>query len=77
MEVFDRYLAAPRAGVMELILHPVEDGAELRGYDKTEYAIRIHDAACGVDDALKARLDAAGIKRISFRGMRDAMRAGS
>ncbi|HJW41820.1 MAG TPA: hypothetical protein VJ476_11400, partial [Rhizomicrobium sp.] len=60
--------------VMEIILHCVAPGEELDAYDKTEKAIRIHDAAVGVDQALKARLDSAGIKRISFRGLRDAMR---
>ena len=73
--LLDRYLTEPRSGVTEVILHPVEDGPELHAYDKTESAIRIHDAACGVDDGLKARLDAAGIRRISFRPIRDAMRA--
>ena len=72
--VLEQYLAAPRSGVTEVILHPVEDGEELRGYDKTEYAIRIHDGLLGRDLAMKSRLDAAGIKRISFRGLRDAMR---
>ncbi|HXC53874.1 MAG TPA: ChbG/HpnK family deacetylase [Rhizomicrobium sp.] len=74
-DIFDRYIAAPRTGVMEVILHPVEDGLELHAYDKSESAIRIHDAAVGVDAALKARLDAAGIERISFRPLRDAMRS--
>ena len=61
---------------MEVILHPVEDGSELAAYDKTEAWIRTHDAKLGVDQELKAKLDAAGIKRVSFRGMREAMRAG-
>ncbi|MEJ0026181.1 MAG: polysaccharide deacetylase family protein [Rhizomicrobium sp.] len=69
------YIAAPRPGVTEMILHPVEPGEELDAYDKTEKAIREHDAAAGVDRALKAKLDAAGIRRVSFRGLRDAMRS--
>lgn len=73
-EVLERVIAEPRAGVTEIILHPVEPGAELDGYDKTEKWIREHDAAVGVDAGLKARLAAAGIVRISFRGMRDTMR---
>ena len=73
-DILTGYLAAPRAGVTEVILHPVQPGEELDAYDKTEKAIREHDAAVGVDQALKARLDAAGIRRISFRGLRDAMR---
>jgi hypothetical protein len=74
-DLIEKVIAAPRPGVMEIILHPVAPGEELDAYDKTEKAIRIHDAAVGVDRTLKARLDAAGIKRISFRGLRDAMRA--
>lgn len=73
-EILDRYLASPRPGVTEVILHPVEDGEELQGYDKTESWIRVHDGLLGRDPEMKARLDAAGIKRVSFRGMRDAMR---
>ncbi|MBL6937869.1 MAG: polysaccharide deacetylase family protein [Alphaproteobacteria bacterium] len=74
-QVFDRYLESPRAGITEVILHPVEEGPELAAYDKTESWIRTHDARVGVDESLKARLDAAGIKRVSFRRIRDAMRA--
>lgn len=74
-KLFDTYLAAPRPGVTEVILHPVSDGEELHAYDKTEAWIRTHDAAVGVDAALKTKLDAAGVKRISFKPIRDAMRA--
>jgi predicted glycoside hydrolase/deacetylase ChbG (UPF0249 family) len=74
-DLIEKVIAAPRPGVMEIILHPVAPGEELDAYDKTEKAIRIHDAAVGVDRTLKARLDAAGIQRVSFRGLRDAMRA--
>ena len=75
-EILDRYLAAPRAGVTEVILHPVEDGPELAAYDKTEAWIRTGDAKVSVDEALKAKLEAAGIKSVSFRAIREAMRAG-
>lgn len=73
-QILDRYLAAPREGVTEIILHPVEDGEELHGYDKEATAIRIHDGLLGRDAAMKARLDTAGVKRVSFRGIREAMR---
>jgi hypothetical protein len=73
-DLIEKVIAAPRAGVMEIILHPVAPGEELDGYDKTEKAIRVHDAAVGVDQTLKAKLDSAGINRVSFRGLRDAMR---
>jgi predicted glycoside hydrolase/deacetylase ChbG (UPF0249 family) len=71
----DRYLADPREGVTEIILHPVEDGEELRAYDKKEAWIRVHDALLGRDPEMKARIDDAGVKRVSFRGIREAMRA--
>jgi predicted glycoside hydrolase/deacetylase ChbG (UPF0249 family) len=73
-DMFERYLAAPRAGVLETILHPVQPGEELDAYDKTERWIREHDAAVGIDQVLKQRLDDAGIRRVSFRPLRDAMR---
>jgi hypothetical protein len=73
-QVFDEYLAAPRAGVTEMILHCVGDTPELRAYDKTELAIRIHDAEVGSDQSLKARFEKAAVKRISFRGLRELMR---
>jgi len=73
-EVFDEYLAGPRPGVMEMILHCVGDTPELAAYDKTESAIRIHDADVGVDATMKAKFDRAGIKRISYRPIRDLMR---
>ena len=73
-EVFDDYLASPRSGITEMILHCVGDTPELRAYDKSESAIRIHDAEVGVDPAMKAKFNAAGVKRISFRRLRDLMR---
>jgi predicted glycoside hydrolase/deacetylase ChbG (UPF0249 family) len=73
-QVLGEYLAAPRAGIMEVILHCVNDTEELRAYDKTELAFRIHDAGVGVDRELKSKFERAGVKRISFRGIRDVMR---
>jgi chitin disaccharide deacetylase len=73
-DVIERIAQAPRPGVSEIILHPVEPGPELDGYDRAEKAFREHDAAVGADAGLKAKLNDAGIRRISFRGMRDAMR---
>jgi len=57
-----------------MILHCVNDTPELQAYDKTESAIRIHDAEIGIDQALKEKFERAGVKRISFRGLRDLMR---
>lgn len=76
-QVLNEYLAAPRAGIMEVILHCVADTPELRAYDKTELAIRIHDAEVGADTAMKEKFERAGIRRISFRGIRDLMRKAS
>ena len=73
-DVIDRILANPRPGVTEIILHPVEPGEELDAYDKTEKTIREHDAAVGVDNWLNVKLDMAGVTRVSFRGLREAMR---
>jgi predicted glycoside hydrolase/deacetylase ChbG (UPF0249 family) len=73
--VFDDYLAGPRPGVMEMILHCVGDTPELAAYDKTESAIRIHDAEVGVDASLKAKFEQSGVKRISFRPIRELMRS--
>jgi predicted glycoside hydrolase/deacetylase ChbG (UPF0249 family) len=72
--VLDRYLAVPRPGITEIILHPVEDGEELQAYDKKEAWIRVHDGLLGRDQEVKARIDGAGVKRVSFRGLREAMR---
>ncbi len=74
-ELFEQYLAAPRPGVTEMVLHPVQPGEELSAYDTTEAHIRTHDATVGVDAALKARLAAAGVECVSFRALRGAMRA--
>jgi predicted glycoside hydrolase/deacetylase ChbG (UPF0249 family) len=75
-QVLVEYLEAPRAGIMEVILHCVADTVELRAYDKTELAFRIHDAQVGTDRELKEKFDRAGVKRISFRGIRNLMRKG-
>ena len=70
-----RYLEALNPGVGEFILHPVVDGPELRGYDKTEAGIRVGDYAAAKNNALRDRIAAQGIKLISFRPLRDAMRS--
>ena len=63
-------------GVTELFAHPVLDGEELRGYDHRNADIRAHDAACLLDPAVAAFLDRHGIRRISFRDLRELQRAG-
>jgi len=63
-------------GVTEIFAHPVLDGEELRGYDVTNADIRVHDAACLTDPSVSDLLDQHGVRRISFRDLRDLQRAG-
>jgi predicted glycoside hydrolase/deacetylase ChbG (UPF0249 family) len=64
------------AGVTEIFAHPVDDGDELRAYDPDHPHVRAYDAECLVDPALAEALDRHGIKRISFREIRELQRAG-
>ena len=63
-------------GVTEIFAHPVLDGEELRAYDAANADIRAHDAECLTDPAVAELLDRHDIKRISFRELRQAQRAG-
>jgi hypothetical protein len=63
-------------GVTEIFAHPVLDGDELRAYDAANADIRAHDAECLTDPAVAELLDRHGIKRISFRELRQAQRVG-
>jgi predicted glycoside hydrolase/deacetylase ChbG (UPF0249 family) len=69
-------LPALRPGVTEFIVHPVLDGSELRGYDLTEAQIRIDDHACAMDPDIAQLLREERIEFVSFRPLREAMRAG-
>jgi hypothetical protein len=70
-----RCLGSPSRGVTEIVMHPVDDGEELRAYD-TEYAdLRVADAQCLTDDSLRALIAAHDVKLISFRPLREAMRS--
>jgi hypothetical protein len=64
-----------RLGVTEIFAHPVNDGEELRGYDKANADIRVHDAACLLDPAVAALLDQHHVKCISYRQLRDLQRS--
>ena len=75
-EVLVEALPALAPGVTEIFAHPVEDGAELRGYDPWAPELRAADARGMCDPALPATLDAQGIRRIDFRALRALMRAG-
>ncbi len=75
-DVFFEEIAKLPPGVSEIFAHPVLDGEELRAYDTDNADIRVHDAACLTDPAVAALLDEHGIKRISFRALRELQRAG-
>jgi predicted glycoside hydrolase/deacetylase ChbG (UPF0249 family) len=75
-ELMRTKLPALRPGVTEFIVHPVLDGAELRGYDLTEAQIRIDDHACALDPDIAQLLREERIEFVSFRPLREAMRAG-
>lgn len=63
-----------RPGVSEIYLHPVEEGAELRGYDREHPSLRAADFECLMDAKLKSIRDAHGIVPLSFKPLRDLMR---
>jgi predicted glycoside hydrolase/deacetylase ChbG (UPF0249 family) len=67
-------LARLRPGVTEVFLHPVVDGPELRGYDKAAADIRAGDHANLLDGELRAILEDASVRLISFRPLRDLQR---
>lgn len=74
-DVFCEEIPRLAPGVTEIFAHPVLDGEELRGYDTRHADIRTHDAACLTDPAVADLLDRHGVKRISWRDLRDARRA--
>jgi predicted glycoside hydrolase/deacetylase ChbG (UPF0249 family) len=67
-------LHALRPGVSEIFLHPVGEGAELRGYDHESAALRAADFDCLMDVGLRKIRDDHGIIPISFAPLRDLMR---
>jgi hypothetical protein len=75
-ELIRAKLSALQPGVTEFIVHPVLDGPELRGYDLTEAQIRIDDHACAIDPDIAQILREERIEFVSFRPLREAMRAG-
>jgi hypothetical protein len=64
-------------GVTEVFAHPVEDGAELRGYDPDNPQSRVDDGLCFTDPATTALFDDAGVARISYRPLRELQRSGA
>lgn len=73
-EVLAEALPTLPPGVAEIFAHPVEDGAELRAYSPRFAGLRAADAEGLCDPALAALLDRHGIRRISYRPLRDLMR---
>jgi len=74
-EVIMRTLPKLRPGVTEVYLHPVVDGPELRACDETAGDVRAGDYALLMDPALRALIDAEGIRLISFRPLLELQRA--
>ena len=72
--VFRETLEDLAPGVSEIYAHPVEDGPELRAYDPDHPDIRANDAICFTDRSLAERIDAAGIRLISYRPLRNLQR---
>ena len=64
-----------RPGVTEIFLHPVEDGPELRGYDVENADLRAADFLCLTDPELHRRAEQHSVRTMSFRPLRDLMRA--
>jgi predicted glycoside hydrolase/deacetylase ChbG (UPF0249 family) len=69
-----RLIATRYRGITELALHPVEDSEELRAYDTEYHEIRVADAEFLSCDATKQRILESGLRLISYRPLRDAMR---
>lgn len=63
--------------VAEFLVHPVFDGAELRGYDLTEAQIRVDDHACAMDAEIAALIRSEALRPISYRPLRELQRAGA
>jgi predicted glycoside hydrolase/deacetylase ChbG (UPF0249 family) len=75
-DVFFEALPDLPAGVSEIFAHPVHDGEELRSYDLSNTAIRIHDAACLTDPTVRELIERQGFRPISYRPLRELQRRG-
>jgi predicted glycoside hydrolase/deacetylase ChbG (UPF0249 family) len=72
----ERALFELRPGVTELYAHPAADTPELRAL-ATDWANRVDDLHLLVHDAaVRAMITRSGAKLVSYRALRDAMRAG-
>lgn len=70
-----RFVKSGRCGVTEIMLHPVDTGEELFGYDPENGDIRAADAECLMDPALQSVVRS-NTKLIGYKPLREAMRRG-
>lgn len=63
-----------RPGVTEIYLHPAVDTPELRDVG-SDWAARVDDHALAVETPLRDRIEAAGVRLIGWRELRDAQRS--
>lgn len=75
LDYLSERLPGLRAGVTETFAHPVADGAELRAYDKSQPDLRASDARYLAGPELRDLIAASAITPISYRPLRDLMRA--
>jgi hypothetical protein len=73
-KAFSERIPSLRPGVSEIFGHPVEDGPELRGYDKAQPDLRAADCAFFTDPAAARLLADAAALPISYRPLRDLQR---
>jgi len=72
----ERAVMELRPGVTEVYIHPAVDSPELRAASP-DWAARVDDHDLVTNDrSLRSMLERAGVKRIGFRALRDAQRAG-
>jgi len=62
-------------GVTATYAHPVEEGTELRAYDRHSADLRADDAECLMDTGVATLLERHNVTRISFRELRELQRA--
>lgn len=71
-----RYVKSGGRGVSEFMLHPVDTGEELFGYDFENAEVRAADAECLMDRDLQALVRSNNVQLIGFKPLREAMRRG-
>lgn len=71
-----RFVKSGGRGVTEVVLHPVDTGEELFGYDSENAEIRVADAECLMDPAVRSLIQASDVRLIGYKPLREAMRRG-